>query len=170
MILHISVMCIRLLRRYTLACWTVVKNRSHGVILEIETRLEATSEELVRDRCTSDGVQKENFRPHKCTTVRRVNLDFRKHFVKGLRKILSVSWGTSKASAGARCARLCCSWRAMISALCDAVPFDHQSNVPIQQRMASQSTCRGARAPQKASHEGAKGPRRLWWWWSFIVL
>jgi hypothetical protein len=41
----------------------VVKSRSHGVILETETRLEATSEELVRDRCTGDGVQKENFRP-----------------------------------------------------------------------------------------------------------
>ena len=40
----------------------VVKSRSHRVILETETRLEATSEELVRDRCTGDGVQKENFR------------------------------------------------------------------------------------------------------------
>jgi hypothetical protein len=38
----------------------VVKSRSHGVILETETRLEATSEELVRDRCTCDGVHKEN--------------------------------------------------------------------------------------------------------------
>ena len=36
----------------------VVKSRSHGVILETKTRLEATSEELVRDRCTSDGVQR----------------------------------------------------------------------------------------------------------------
>ena len=54
----------------------VVKSRSHGVILEVETRLEATSEELVRDRHTYDGVQKENFRPRRCTTVRRVNLDF----------------------------------------------------------------------------------------------
>jgi hypothetical protein len=61
----------------------VVKSRSHGVILETETRLEATSEDLVRDRCTGDGVQKENFRPRRCTTVRRVNLDFRKHFVEG---------------------------------------------------------------------------------------
>jgi hypothetical protein len=61
----------------------VVKSRSHGVILGTETRLEATSEELVRDRCTGDGVQKENFRPCRCTTVRRVDLDFRKHFVKG---------------------------------------------------------------------------------------
>jgi len=52
----------------------VVKSRSHGVILEVETRLEATSEELVRHRHTSDGVQKENFCPHRCTTVRRVNL------------------------------------------------------------------------------------------------
>jgi hypothetical protein len=50
----------------------VVKSRSHGVILEIETRLEATSEELVRDRCTSDGVQNENFRPRRCATVRQV--------------------------------------------------------------------------------------------------
>ena len=54
----------------------VVKSRSHGVILETETRLETTSEELVRDRCTGDGVQKENFRPRRCTTVRRVDLDF----------------------------------------------------------------------------------------------
>jgi hypothetical protein len=53
-----------------------VKSRNHGVILEIETHLEATSEELVRDRCTCDGVQKENFRPRRCTTVRRVDLDF----------------------------------------------------------------------------------------------
>jgi hypothetical protein len=30
----------------------VVKSGSHGVILEVETLLEATSEELVRDRCT----------------------------------------------------------------------------------------------------------------------
>jgi hypothetical protein len=45
----------------------VVKSRSHGVILEIEARFEATSEELVRDRCTGDGVQKENFRPRRCT-------------------------------------------------------------------------------------------------------
>ncbi len=52
----------------------VVKSRRHGVILEIETRLEATSEELVRDRCTGDRVQ--NFRPRRCTTVRRVDLDF----------------------------------------------------------------------------------------------
>jgi hypothetical protein len=43
----------------------VVKSRSHGVIFEVEARLEATSEELVRDRCTSDGVQKENFRPRR---------------------------------------------------------------------------------------------------------
>jgi hypothetical protein len=42
----------------------VVKSRSHGVILETKTRLKATSKELVRDRCTGDGVQKENFRPH----------------------------------------------------------------------------------------------------------
>jgi hypothetical protein len=54
----------------------VVKSGSHGVILEVETRLEATYEELVRDRCTGDGVQKENFRPRRCTTVRRVDLDF----------------------------------------------------------------------------------------------
>ena len=33
----------------------VVKSRSHGVILEVETRLESTSEELVRDRLTGDG-------------------------------------------------------------------------------------------------------------------
>jgi hypothetical protein len=61
----------------------VVKSRSHGVILETETRLEATSEELVRDRCTGDWVHQENFRQHRCTTVRRVDLDFRKHFVEG---------------------------------------------------------------------------------------
>jgi hypothetical protein len=61
----------------------VGKSRSHGVILETKTRLEATSKELVRDRCTSDWVQKENFRPRRCTTVRRVDLDFRKHFVEG---------------------------------------------------------------------------------------
>ena len=63
----------------------VVKSRSHGVILETETRLETTSEELVRDRCTGDGVQKENFHPRRgrCTTVRRVNFDFRNFFVKG---------------------------------------------------------------------------------------
>jgi hypothetical protein len=54
----------------------VVKSGSHGVILEVETRLESTSEELVRDRRTSDGVQKENFSPRRCTTVRRVDLDF----------------------------------------------------------------------------------------------
>ena len=68
----------------------VFKSRSHGVILdfvsertikdhhhlEIEVRLEATSEELVRNRCTGDGVQKENFRPRRCTTVRRVDPDF----------------------------------------------------------------------------------------------
>jgi hypothetical protein len=68
----------------------VFKSRSHGVILdfvsertikdhhhlEIEVRLEATSEELVRDRCTCDGVQKENFYPRRCATVRRVYLDF----------------------------------------------------------------------------------------------
>jgi hypothetical protein len=54
----------------------VVKSGSHGVSLEVETRLEATSEELVRDRCTCDGVQKENFSPRRCTTVRRVDLDF----------------------------------------------------------------------------------------------
>jgi hypothetical protein len=54
----------------------VVKSGSHGVSLEVETRLEATSEELVRDRCTGDGVQKENFSPRRCTTVRRVYLDF----------------------------------------------------------------------------------------------
>jgi hypothetical protein len=54
-------------------------------LLETETkaRLEATGKELVRDRCTGDGVQKENFRPHRCATVRRVNLDFRKQFVAG---------------------------------------------------------------------------------------
>ena len=39
----------------------VVKSRSHRVILQSEARLEATSEELVRDRCTCDGVQEENF-------------------------------------------------------------------------------------------------------------
>jgi len=63
----------------------VVKSRSHVVIFEIETHLEATSEELVRDRCTGDGVQKENFHPRRgrCTTVRRVNFDFRNFFVKG---------------------------------------------------------------------------------------
>ena len=54
----------------------VVKSRSHRVILETETRLEATSEELVRDRRTGDGVQKENFRPRRSTTVTRVDLDF----------------------------------------------------------------------------------------------
>ena len=54
----------------------VVKSGSHGVILEVETRLESTSEELVRNRHTSDGVQKENFSPRRCTTVRRVDLDF----------------------------------------------------------------------------------------------
>ena len=54
----------------------VVKSRSHGVSLEVEARLEAMSEELVRNRCTGDGVQKENFRPHGCTTVRRVDPDF----------------------------------------------------------------------------------------------
>jgi hypothetical protein len=54
----------------------VVKSRSHRVSLEVEARLEATNEELVRDRCTCDGVQKENFRPRRCTTVRRVYLDF----------------------------------------------------------------------------------------------
>lgn len=54
----------------------VVKSGSHGVILEVETRLEATSEELVRDRRTGDGVQKENFRPRRSTTVTRVDLDF----------------------------------------------------------------------------------------------
>ncbi len=48
----------------------VVKIRSHGVILETKTRLEDTSEELVSDKCTSDGVQKENFCPRRCTTVR----------------------------------------------------------------------------------------------------
>ncbi len=32
----------------------VVKIRSHGDILETKTRLEATSEELVSDRCTGD--------------------------------------------------------------------------------------------------------------------
>jgi len=48
----------------------VVKSRSHGVSLEVETRLEATSEELVRDRCTGDGVQKENFR-QSCVNVIR---------------------------------------------------------------------------------------------------
>ena len=66
----------------------VVSSGNHGVILEIEARLEATSEELVRDRCTGDGVQKENFRPRRCATVRRVNLDFSK---QGCEKILSVS-------------------------------------------------------------------------------
>ena len=65
----------------------VVKSRSHGVILETEIRLEATSEELVRDRCTGDGVQKENFRPHRCAAVRRVYLDFRKHFVEGCKHL-----------------------------------------------------------------------------------
>ena len=54
----------------------VVKSGSHGVILEVETRLEAASKELVRDRRTGDGVLKENFRPRRCTTVSRVNLDF----------------------------------------------------------------------------------------------
>jgi hypothetical protein len=54
----------------------VVKSRSHGVSLEVEARLEDTSEELLRNRCTCDGVQKENFSPHRCTTVRRVYLDF----------------------------------------------------------------------------------------------
>jgi hypothetical protein len=54
----------------------VVKSRNHGVSLEVETRLEATIEELVRDRCTCDEVQKENFRPRTCTTVRGVDLDF----------------------------------------------------------------------------------------------
>jgi hypothetical protein len=54
----------------------VVKSRSHGVSLEVEARLEAMSEELVRNRCTGDGVQKENFRPRRCTTVRRVDPDF----------------------------------------------------------------------------------------------
>ena len=47
----------------------VGKNRSHGVILETKTRLEAMIKELVRDRCTCDWVQKENFRPRRCTTV-----------------------------------------------------------------------------------------------------
>jgi hypothetical protein len=49
-----------------------LENRSHGVILETKTRLEATrkTKELVRDRCTGDGVQKENFRPRRGTTVR----------------------------------------------------------------------------------------------------
>ena len=54
----------------------VVNNGSHGVILEVKTRLEATSEKLVLDRHTGDGVHKENFRPRRCTTVRRVDLDF----------------------------------------------------------------------------------------------
>ena len=40
----------------------VVKSRSHGVIFEVEARLEAASEELVRDRCTGDWVQKKKFR------------------------------------------------------------------------------------------------------------
>jgi hypothetical protein len=61
----------------------VVKSRSLGVILETKTRLQATSKELVRNRCTGDGVQKENFRPRRCTTIRRVDPDFRKHFVEG---------------------------------------------------------------------------------------
>jgi hypothetical protein len=50
-------------------------------MFETKTCLQAMSKELVRDRCTSDGVQEENFCPHRCTTVRRVDLDFRKHFV-----------------------------------------------------------------------------------------
>jgi len=54
----------------------VVKSRSHGVSHEVEARLEDTSEELLRNRCTCDGVQQENFRPRRCTTVRRVYLDF----------------------------------------------------------------------------------------------
>ena len=54
----------------------VVNNGSHGVILEVKTRLEATSEKLVLDRHTGDGVHKENFSPRRCTTVRRVDLDF----------------------------------------------------------------------------------------------
>ncbi len=54
----------------------VVKSGSHGVIFEVETRLETTSKELMRERRTGDGVQKENFRPRRCTTVRRVDLDF----------------------------------------------------------------------------------------------
>jgi hypothetical protein len=37
----------------------------------------------VRNGCPCDGVQKEHFRPHRCTSVRRVDLDFRKHFVVG---------------------------------------------------------------------------------------
>jgi hypothetical protein len=37
----------------------VGKRRSHGVILETKKRLEATSKELVRDRGTCDGVQKD---------------------------------------------------------------------------------------------------------------
>jgi hypothetical protein len=61
----------------------VGSSRGSGVILETEARLEATGKELVRDRGTSDGAQKENFRPHRSATVRRVNLDFRKHFVEG---------------------------------------------------------------------------------------
>ena len=54
----------------------------------------------------------------------------------GVRKLGSVSLGTSKASAGARCAKVCCSWKATSHALCDAGPFDRLSNVPIRQWIA----------------------------------
>jgi hypothetical protein len=102
----------------------------------------------VRDGCPGDWVQKENFRPRRCTTFMRVDLDFRKHFVEGCETLGLFLEEPPKPvlKHGVRG----CIWRATIRASCDAVPFDRLSNVPIQQRIASQSTCRGARAPQKA--------------------
>jgi hypothetical protein len=57
----------------------VVRAGGRGVILETETRLEATGKELVRNGGTCAGVQEKDFGPGSGATVRRAWFDFRKH-------------------------------------------------------------------------------------------
>ena len=57
----------------------VVRAGGRGVILEAETRLEATGEELVRNRNTCQGVQEKDFGPCGGATIWRAGAHLRKH-------------------------------------------------------------------------------------------
>jgi hypothetical protein len=60
----------------------VVRAVCREVILETETRLEATGKELVHNEGTCEGVQEKDFCPCNSATVRRAWFDFRQHPVK----------------------------------------------------------------------------------------
>jgi hypothetical protein len=87
----------------------VVRTGGRGVILETETRLEATGKELVRNGGTCEGVQEKDFGPGSGVTVIRAWFDFRKHPVKRGKSFGLLLEELPGPTAGVRLPRLCCS-------------------------------------------------------------